>query len=538
MKVLKCSFLVIALVFFGCQAQQPTEHLIQTTIPAPSLVNNLFDTPTEQPVLVYLPPSYNTSKSRYPVVYFLPGFTTDVTEMIDGTFQGLNIQTAMDSLIAAGNIREMIFVVANGRNFLGGSFYVNSPVTGNWEDFIVKDVVHFVDKKYRTLKNAASRGIAGSSMGGFGAINLGMLHPDVFSAVYSLSPGLFDEDGLTNQGMFVPEDKITQCLEKQETFDAMPEPEAKEAFKAFIAGLYGARSADGTFQGLNIQTVMDSLIAAGSIREMIFVVANGRNFLGGSFYVNSPVTGNWEDFIVKDVVHFVDKNYRTLKSAASRGIAGSSMGGFGAINLGMLHPDVFSAVYSLSPGLFDEDGLTNQGMFVPEDKITRYLEKQETFDAMPESKAKEAFKAFIAGLYDARSAVQYFFAFSYAYGAAFSPDPERGVPYINYPYTQSEEGLRLNREILLNYIRGFGGQNEKVRAHKENFLKLKGLTIDIGVNDYFQWIVQGSRHFARLLHETNIPHELVEHDGGHEDRLRERVESHLLPFFSEHLKIE
>jgi len=377
MKVLKCSFLVIALVFFGCQAQQPTEHLIQTTIPAPSLVNNLFDTPTEQPVLVYLPPSYNTSKSRYPVVYFLPGFTTDVTEMIDGTFQGLNIQTAMDSLIAAGNIREMIFVVANGRNFLGGSFYVNSPVTGNWEDFIVKDVVHFVDKKYRTLKNAASRGIAGSSMGGFGAINLGMLHPDVFSAVYSLSPGLFDEDGLTNQGMFVPEDKITQCLEKQETFDAMPEPEAKEAFKAFIAGLYGARSA-----------------------------------------------------------------------------------------------------------------------------------------------------------------MQYFFAFSYAYGAAFSPDPERGVPYINYPYTKSEDGLRLNREILLNYIRGFGGQNEKVRAHKENFLKLKGLTIDIGVNDYFQWIVQGSRHFARLLHETNIPHELVEHDGGHEDRLRERVESHLLPFFSEHLKIE
>jgi S-formylglutathione hydrolase len=377
MKIPKYAILIVALVFFGCQEQQPTERLIQATIPAPSLANSLFDTPTEQPVVVYLPPSYNTSKARYPVIYFLPGFTTDVSEMIDGTFQGLNIQTAMDNLIAAG-----------------------------------------------------------------------------------------------------------------------------------------------------------------SIREMIFVVANGRNFLGGSFYVNSPVTGNWEDFIVKDVVHFVDKNYRTMANVASRGIAGSSMGGFGAINLGMRHPDVFSAIYSLSPGLFDEDGLTNQGMFVSEDIITRYLKKQKTFDALPEFKAKEAFKAFITELYDARSVTQYFWAFSYAYGAAFSPDPEKGVPYIDYPYTQSGEGLRLDHEILKNYIRGFGRQTEKVRAYRENFLKLKSLTIDIGVNDHYQWIVQGSRYFAQLLQRANIPHEFVEHDGGHEDRLRERVENFLLPFFSEHLETE
>ena len=377
MKILKYSVLGIVLGFCGCQQQKPTERLIQATIPAPSLANNLFDTPTEQPVIVYLPPSYTTSKARYPVVYFLPGFTTDVTEMIDGTFQGLNIQTAMDSLIAAG-----------------------------------------------------------------------------------------------------------------------------------------------------------------SIREMIFVVANGRNFLGGSFYVNSPVTGNWEDFIVKDVVGFVDKNYRTLTDVASRGIAGSSMGGFGAVNLGMRHPDVFSAVYSLSPGLFDEDGLTNQGMFVPEDKIIRYLEKQETFDAMPETEAREAFKAFIAELYGARSAMHYFWAFSYAYGAAFSPNPEKGIPYIDYPYSQSGDGLRLDREILKNYVRGFGGQAEKVLAYRENFLNLKGLIVDVGMNDYYQWIVQGSRHFAQLLEKADIPHAFVEHDGGHEDRLRERVENHLLPFFSERLVAE
>jgi len=377
MKTAKRLAPVILLAALSCQPHQPAERLIQTTIPAPSLANNLFDTPTEQPIVVYLPPSYHASEIRYPVVYFLPGFTTDVTEMIDGTFQGLNIQTSMDSLVKTG-----------------------------------------------------------------------------------------------------------------------------------------------------------------SIDEMIFVVANGRNFLGGSFYVNSPVTGNWEDFIIKDVVGFVDKNYRTLSTVASRGICGSSMGGFGAINLAMLHPDIFSAAYSLSPGIFDEDGLTNQGMFVPEENITRYLSKQEEFDAMPEEEAKAAFKAFVAELYAARTLYQYFWAFSYAYGAAFSPNPSKGVPYIDYPYIRNNSGLRLDRNLLKNYINGFGGQREKVRAHKDNFLKLKALTIDSGKNDFYKWIVQGSRYYSRLLNEAGIPYEFVSHDGGHEDRLRERVENHLLPFFSEHLDSE
>lgn len=377
MRTLKNTILFSMLLYAACQAQTPEERLIRTTMPAPSLGENLFGTHAEQPIIVYLPPSYTKSDKKYPVIYFLPGFTTDVTEMIDGTFQGLNIQTAMDDLIAAGSIREMIFVVANGRNFLGGSFYINSPVTGNWEDFIVKDVVRYVDSKYRTLVAGASRGISGSSMGGFGAIHLGMRHPDVFGAVYSLSPGLFDENGLRDQGMFVPEDKIFQVLAKQETFDAMPEEEARAEFKTFIAWLYGTR-----------------------------------------------------------------------------------------------------------------------------------------FPA------------------------QYFQAFSYAYGAAFSPNPQAGIPYIDYPYSRNDSTIVLDSSKMQNYINGFGGLAEKVRLYRDDLLRLKGLTIDIGANDFYRWIVNGSRYFAHLLEAAGIPHSLIEHDGNHEDRLRERVENHLLPFFSELLAKE
>lgn len=375
MRFLKMFLFTIVLGSILSSGFAATDRLIQTKMPAPSLKDNLFGTPLIQPVIIYLPPSYHTSNNRYPVIYFLPGFTTDVTELIDGTFQGMNIQVAMDSLITMGQIREMIFIVANG-----------------------------------------------------------------------------------------------------------------------------------------------------------------RNFLGGSFYVNSPVTGNWEDFIVQDVVGFVDNNYRTFAKSSHRGISGSSMGGFGAINLGMRYPDVFGSVYSLSPGLFDNDGLNNMGIFVPEEKILRYLTKQKEFAAIPETEAREAFKSFISDLYDARSAAQYFWAFSYAYGAALSPNPKKGVPYIDYPYSQSGDRIKVDRGILKNYINGFGGQADKLDAYKANFLKLKGLTIDIGENDHYQWIVQGSRYFSQILEREGIPHQLVQHNGGHEDHLRERIEKHVLPFFSELFK--
>ncbi len=61
------------------------------------------------------------------------------------------------------------------------------------------------------------------------------------------------------------------------------------------------------------------------------VIVNGYNILEGSFFNNSPITGNWEDFVVKDVVNYIDANFRTLPSADSRALIGLSMGGYGAL---------------------------------------------------------------------------------------------------------------------------------------------------------------------------------------------------------------
>lgn len=165
-------------------------------VPAPSLVGNrMGDSPTRL-VSVYLPPSYSTHPHRrYPVVYLLHGFGADDRAFIAGAYQNLNIRVSMDSLVRAGLVREMIVVTPNVRNRFDGSFYANSPLTGNWEDFIARDLVSFIDSHYRTLARRSARGIAGHSMGGYGALMLAAKHPELFSAVYALSPyGLGKED--------------------------------------------------------------------------------------------------------------------------------------------------------------------------------------------------------------------------------------------------------------------------------------------------------------------------------------------------------
>lgn len=164
--------------------------VIQTIeVPAPSLRGNLLGDPDKRAVSVYLPPQYSTDPGRrFPVIYLLHGFGADHRAFIRGAYQDLNVRVSMDSLINAGNVQPMIVVTPNARNRFDGSFYANSPTTGQWEDFVAKDLVRHIDRRYRTLAKPSSRGVAGHSMGGYGALTVGMRNPGTFFAVYALSP--------------------------------------------------------------------------------------------------------------------------------------------------------------------------------------------------------------------------------------------------------------------------------------------------------------------------------------------------------------
>ncbi|HLO18445.1 MAG TPA: alpha/beta hydrolase-fold protein, partial [Anaerolineales bacterium] len=280
----------------------------------------------------------------------------------------------------------------------------------------------------------------------------------------------------------------------------------------FLPG-FGDRSMDTSSEDIN------KLIQGGTIQEMIIVVVPGNNRLGGSFYVNSPVTGNWEDFVVKEVVGYVDNHYRTIARVESRGISGHSMGGFGSLNIAMLHPDLFGVVYSLSPGLFDKNGLANSRMFNLEYSIHKFLDGEKAVLEKPEDQQLES----------ALSMQDYF---STAYGLAFAPDPQKPPFYFDYPYSESNGNLVRDDKVWKQWESGFGGIAAKIPQYKDNFLKLKGIVVDYGTNDGNTWIIDGCIYFDQQLTAAGIPHEMAVHDGDHQSQLGKRVLEHMLPFFS------
>lgn len=177
--------LVLSFLLLASQAAFAQSVTRVDTVPAPSLKANLYGDPDWRETGIYLPPGYaQHPEKRYPVVYILHGFGGGFVPFL----KRIAFQKPLDSLVARGALHEMIVVAPDASNRLTGGFFRNSPVAGNWEDFVVSDLVSYVDSHYRTVRSRKGRGIAGWSMGGYGALYIAARHPDKFSAVYALSP--------------------------------------------------------------------------------------------------------------------------------------------------------------------------------------------------------------------------------------------------------------------------------------------------------------------------------------------------------------
>jgi enterochelin esterase-like enzyme len=152
-------------------------------IHGPSLVGNLSGEAVDRDAVVVLPPSYRTSPHRrYPVVYALHGYSIGARQWI----QEIHVPQTVQDAFAKG-VPEMIVVLPDSKTAYGGSFYSRSVTVGDFETYVTRDVVDFIDGHYRTIRSRLSRGLVGHSMGGYGAARLGMRHPDVYSALYIMS---------------------------------------------------------------------------------------------------------------------------------------------------------------------------------------------------------------------------------------------------------------------------------------------------------------------------------------------------------------
>jgi enterochelin esterase-like enzyme len=149
-----------------------------------TLEGNLEGNSTDRDVLVYLPPSYRKDrKRRYPVLYALHGFSIGAQQWSGE----IHVPQTIEGAFASGS-REMIVVLPDSKTVHNGSMYSSSATTGDFENFIARDLVAYVDSHYRTLPRRESRGLVGHSMGGYGATRIGMKHADVFGALYIMSP--------------------------------------------------------------------------------------------------------------------------------------------------------------------------------------------------------------------------------------------------------------------------------------------------------------------------------------------------------------
>ena len=149
-----------------------------------ALEGNLEGDAVDRDVIVFLPPSYQKDKHRrYPVVYALHGYSIGAEQWT----HEIHVPQTVEGAFAQG-AKEMIVVLPDSKTIHNGSMYSSSVTTGDFESFIARDVVAYIDAHYRTFPNRNSRGLVGHSMGGYGASRIGMKHPDAFGSLYIMSP--------------------------------------------------------------------------------------------------------------------------------------------------------------------------------------------------------------------------------------------------------------------------------------------------------------------------------------------------------------
>lgn len=185
---------------------------------AESLTPNYMENSEIRQMQIYTPPGYDKHGTKsYPVIYLLQGLPLgeksylwpklyepwigDPMPFFAGPdFPEEGFREWMDGLIESGQVQPMIIVMPDADNNLyGWSLFTNSVLNGGFEDYIVNDLVNYMDANYRTIASAEGRALVGTSQGGYGAMKLGILHPDKFSVVASHT-GLLYLDGVLSMG--------------------------------------------------------------------------------------------------------------------------------------------------------------------------------------------------------------------------------------------------------------------------------------------------------------------------------------------------
>jgi len=256
----------------------------------------------------------------------------------------------------------------------------------------------------------------------------------------------------------------------------------------------------GYAPGLDLRVACQGATSESVASEMIFVCPDGGNSLGGSMWEDSPVSGAVQRWIVDELPAFIDSAYRTYDDAAMRGVAGHSMGGQAAVKIALKFPHRFASAYSMSGMMgFSYEQLRrygerwrDQGAPAPQDIDP---------DVDEHSSAYVAMSSAFCWRHDSES-------FSSLFLVDGSLHPMLADCFLDeWPI-------------------------EVLRAHGANVRKLRGLALDIGINDEFTWGLESNRAFTKALQEFGAPFLYEEYEGSHSSMLAARFRTHVIPFFA------
>ena len=237
--------------------------------------------------------------------------------------------------------------------------------------------------------------------------------------------------------------------------------------------------------------VLDPVFVRHGAREMIVVIPDGWTRYGCGQWVDSPVNGRFEQYVIQDVISRVDSQFRTIPTAPSRGVLGFSSGGFGAWHLATRNPDVFGAVAVLSGDSYFD--LTHKGM------VYDYLNR--VWADKPNGPIEGDEMSFMV----------------YALAACYSPNIENWPYFVDLPVDQTTgELVETTWEKWRSYdmVVNWKERQDHLRA-------LRGILLDSGRHDEhgLQW---GHRLVSHYLTKAGIDHDVCEHAGSHSGRSMER----------------
>lgn len=266
---------------------------------------------------------------------------------------------------------------------------------------------------------------------------------------------------------------------------------------------YGGREDTFTERLASLQQSSDTLAAAQGFSSAIVVTPSAFTLHKGSMYSSSPTTGDWERFIAEDLVAYMDSHYRTLADRMSRGLAGHSMGGYGALRIGMKRPDVFFSLYLMSSCCLTANRNPN-------------------VEAMAASEAIKTREQAV----EAASGRGFGPSVNLASAAAWSPNPKNPPLFLDLPVKDD----KVRPDIVAKWVAN--SPLEMLGQHADNLKKYYAIAIEIGTSD---GLLASNKQLHEAMAKLRIPHDYEEYDGDHTNKVRERIERNVLPFFSKNL---